>query len=192
MQQIKTDYNGPSGQRLSWSVLIWLAIFLMPSACQTQQVTSDSVISTASPRLVPLHAGRFLAARQASYFNDVNASADFYLNALRQDEHNPELLQQGFLTQYRNGNIGMAAALARQLEGINIKAPFTVEPAIAQAGSGGDGGASKGGVDNAGKVTNVREIGIRQDIREELTVLSSHKRQESTQTCLLGVPAAWV
>ena len=87
----------------------------MPGACQTQQVTSNPAVSTANPRPVPLHAGRYLAARQASYFNDVDASADFYLDALRQDERNSELLQQAFLTQYRNGNIDMAAALARQL-----------------------------------------------------------------------------
>ena len=37
------------------------------------------------------------------------------------------------MTQYRDGNIDMAAALARQLETINIKVPFTVEPAISQA-----------------------------------------------------------
>ena len=80
-----------------------------------------------------LQAGHFLAARQAAYFNDVKASADFYLAALQPDERNPELLQQGFVTQYRDGNIDMAAALARQLERINIKAPFTVEPAISQA-----------------------------------------------------------
>ena len=90
----------------------------MPSACQTQQVTSDPAASTTSPLPVPLHAGRFLAARQASYFNDVTASADFYLDALQQDERNPELLQQAFLTQYRNGNIDMAAALARMTEAI--------------------------------------------------------------------------
>ena len=78
-------------------------------------------------------AGHFLAARQAAYFNDVTASADFYLAALQPDERNPALLKQGFVTQYRNGNIDIAAALALRLETINIKAPFTVEPAISQA-----------------------------------------------------------
>ena len=165
MQHNKTDHNGPSGQRLSWSVLIWLAIFLMPSACQTQQVTSDPVITTTSPRPVPLHAGRFLAALQASYFNDVNASAGFYLDALQQDERNPELLQQAFLTQYRNGNIDMAAALARQLESINIKAPFTVEPAIAQAVTAADWDA--------------------------VIVLSDQLAEDITATPLAGVIKSW-
>ena len=80
-----------------------------------------------------MQAGHFLAARQATYFNDVAASANFYLAALQPDERNPELLQKVFVTQYRDGNIDMAAALARQLETINVKAPFNVEPAIAQA-----------------------------------------------------------
>ena len=165
MQHNKTDHNGPSGQRLSWSVLIWLAIFLMPSACQTQQVTSDPVVTTNSPRPVPLDAGSFLAARQASYFNDVNASAGFYLDALQQDERNPELLQQAFLTQYRNGNIDMAAALARQLESINIKSPFTVEPAIAQAVTAADWDA--------------------------VIVLSDQLAEDITATPLAGVIKSW-
>jgi hypothetical protein len=42
-------------------------------------------------------------------------------------------LQQSFVTQYRDGNIDLAAALASQLEGTNIKAPYAVEPAIAQS-----------------------------------------------------------
>ncbi len=80
-----------------------------------------------------MQAGHFLAARQAAYLNDVAASADFYLATLQPNESNPELLQQGFVTQYRDGNVDMAAALARQLETINFKVPFNVEPAIAQA-----------------------------------------------------------
>jgi len=130
LQQNKTDHISPTGPSVSWSVLIWLAMFLVPSACQTQQVTSDHLVTSNIAAPVSMHAGHFLAARQATYFNDVTASADFYLAALQPDERNPELLQQGFVTQYRDGNIDMAAALARQLESINIKEPFTVEPAI--------------------------------------------------------------
>ena len=84
---------------------------------------------------------------------------------MQQDERNPELLQQAFLTQYRNGNIDMAAALARQLESINIKAPFTVEPAIAQAVTAADWDA--------------------------VIVLSDQLAEDITATPLAGVIKSW-
>ena len=133
MQKNKTDRIGPIEHRLPWSALIWLAMFFVPSACQTQQVTSDQVIASSAALPVKMQASHFLAARQATYFNDVKASADFYLAALQLDERNPELLQKGFVTQYRDGNINMAAALARRLETINVKAQFAAEPAISLA-----------------------------------------------------------
>ena len=108
-------------------------MIIVPGACQTKKVTIDHVIPPNIATPVGMRAGHFLAARQAAYLNDVTASADFYLAALQPDERNPQLLQSGFVTQYRDGNIDMAAALARQLETLNIKAPFTVEPAISQA-----------------------------------------------------------
>ena len=165
LQKNKTDHIGPIGHRLPWSVLIWLAMFLMPSACQTQQVTSDHVIASNIATPVSMQAGHFLAARQAAYFNDVTASADFYLAALQPDERNPELLQQGFVTQYRDGNIDMAAALARQLETINIKVPFTVEPAISQAITAADWDA--------------------------VIVLSDQLAEDITATPLAGVIKSW-
>lgn len=165
MQQNKTDHISPTGPSVSWSVLIWLAMFLVPSACQTQQVTSDHVVTSNISAPASMHAGHFLAARQATYFNDVTASADFYLAALQPDERNPELLQQGFVTQYRDGNIDRAAALARQLETINIKAPFTVEPAIAQAITNADWDA--------------------------VIVLSDQLAEDITATPLAGVIKSW-
>ena len=76
-------------------------MFLAPSACQTQQVKSDRAIETNKAVSISMQAGHFLAARQADYLNV--ASADFYLAALKHDEQNPGLLQQVFVTQYRNG-----------------------------------------------------------------------------------------
>jgi len=142
VQNFRTDQTGRNWHRLSWSGLFCLALFLVPSGCQTQQVTSSLAVT--AEQTAPLqnikgtadikgNAGDFLAARQAFYFNDVKASAAFYLDALRQDERNPDLLYQSFLTQYRDGNIELAAALARQLESTNIQVPFAVEPAIAEA-----------------------------------------------------------
>jgi tetratricopeptide (TPR) repeat protein len=129
----KTNHTSLIRRKYPWSVFVSVAMFLAPSACQTQQVTSDHAIASNKSVSISMQAGHFLAARQADYFNDVASSADFYLAALQRDERNPELLQQVFVTQYRNGNIDMASALARQLETINVKVPFNVEPAIAQA-----------------------------------------------------------
>ena len=78
-------------------------------------------------------AGHYLAARQALYFNDVGQSADFVLRTLEDDASNVALLRQAFLTQYYYGDIEQAAALGRQLEGLNVMVPLGGEPATALA-----------------------------------------------------------
>lgn len=78
-------------------------------------------------------AGHYLAARQALYFNDVGQSADFFLRTLEDDASNVALLRQAFLTQYNYGDIEQAAALGRQLEGLNVVVPLGGEPATALA-----------------------------------------------------------
>ena len=78
-------------------------------------------------------AGHYLAARQALYFNDVGQSADFFLRTLEDDASNVALLRQAFLTQYYYGDIERAAALGRQLEGLNVVVPLGGEPATALA-----------------------------------------------------------
>ena len=140
-------------------------MFLVTSACQTQTVTTDHAIVPNIATPVGLRAGHFLAARQAGYLSDITASANFYLTALQTDERNPQLLQRGFVSQYRDGNIDMAAALARQLETLNVKAPFTVEPAISQAISVADWDA--------------------------VIVLSDQLAEDITATPLAGVIKSW-
>ena len=78
-------------------------------------------------------AGRFLAARQALYFNDIDQSANFFLETLRDNSDNADLLRQTFMTQYYQGNITKAAALGRQMEQLNISTAFSAEPATAIA-----------------------------------------------------------
>ena len=85
-------------------------MFFIPSACQTPQFKSNHVLAPNIVAPVTVQAGHFLSARQATYLNDVSAAADFYLAALQPGEQNVRLLQQGFVTQYRNGNIDTAAA----------------------------------------------------------------------------------
>ncbi len=99
MPKNKTNHISLIGREYPWSVFLLIAMFLAPSACQTQQVKSDRAIETNKAVSISMQAGHFLAARQAEYFNDVASSADFYLAALQQDEKNPELLQQVFVTQ---------------------------------------------------------------------------------------------
>ena len=78
-------------------------------------------------------AGHFLAARQALYFNDIDQSANFFLETLRDDSDNADLLRQTFMTQYYQGNILRAAALGRQMEQLNVSNAFSTEPATAIA-----------------------------------------------------------
>ncbi len=78
-------------------------------------------------------AGHFLAARQALYFNDIEQSANFFLETLRDDNDNANLLRQTFMAQYYQGNITKAAALGRQMEQLNVSSAFSVEPATAIA-----------------------------------------------------------
>lgn len=87
-------------------------------------------------------AGHYLAARQALYFNDVGQSADFFLRTLESDASNAALLRQAFLTQYYYGDVERAAALGRQLEGLDIIVPLGGEPATALALRNGDWAAS--------------------------------------------------
>ena len=78
----KTNYTSLIGRKYPWSVFVSVAMFLAPSACQTQQVTSDHAIVSNKSVSVSVQAGHFLAARQADYFNDVASSAEFYLAIL--------------------------------------------------------------------------------------------------------------
>ena len=78
-------------------------------------------------------AGYFLAARQALYFNNMDQSASFFLETLKDDTDNVDLLRQTFLTQYYQGDIVKAAALGRRMESLNISAAFRAEPATAIA-----------------------------------------------------------
>ena len=78
-------------------------------------------------------AGHYLAARQALYFNDVSQSASFFLETLEAEADSIPLLRQAFLTQYYYGDIERAAALGRQLEGLDVVVPLGGEPGTALA-----------------------------------------------------------
>lgn len=110
------------------------------AGCVTNDL-NDGVFTDLNSITEPVHvqsktrssAGHFLAARQALYFNDIDESANFFLETLRGDSDNAALLRQAFMTQYYQGNISEAATLARQMEQRNISTAFSAEPATAIA-----------------------------------------------------------
>ncbi|MDA7598868.1 tetratricopeptide repeat protein [Alphaproteobacteria bacterium] len=108
-------------------VMAVLGAAMVLGACQSQSISQPAKLKTETP------AGNFLAARQALYFNDVEQSADFFLQTLKNDSSNINLLRQSFITQYYYGDIERAAALGRQLESLNVTMPLSHEPAIALA-----------------------------------------------------------
>ena len=94
---------------------------------------TKSIASKSHELQINSTAANYLAARQALYFKDFRASADFYLTALNFDDNNANLLKQAFYAQYQLGNIDAAATLAREMELLNISSRFASEPATAQA-----------------------------------------------------------
>ena len=111
--------------------LFFVGMVLMASCS-----TTPSPKSIASTKFEPAQgtiAANFLAARQALYFRDVGASAEFYLTALNFDRDNASLLQQAFYTQYQLGHIDAAAAIARNMEMLNLTTSYASEPATAKA-----------------------------------------------------------
>lgn len=64
-------------------------------------------------------AGSYLAARHASADRDEGAAAAFYLDVLKLDPHNPDLLSRAFLSELTDGNIDGASKLADKLLAID-------------------------------------------------------------------------
>ena len=112
----------------------WLVVIgmLLAASCSTMQ-SPKSIASTKFETTRGTIAANFLAARQALYFHDVGASAKFYLTALNFDRDNANLLKQAFYTQYQLGHIDAAAAIARNMEVLNLSTSYASEPATAKA-----------------------------------------------------------
>ena len=141
LSNVNKNFRPTKTKRLSLHIVAFLGLFLFLLGCQTSQTQNTSEIPSMETVKNNVSAGNFLAARQASYLSDIETSANFYLTTLDKDELNPTLLRQSFITHYHNGSIDLAAALARQLESLIIKVPYTVEPTIAQTITAGDWGA---------------------------------------------------
>jgi tetratricopeptide (TPR) repeat protein len=84
-------------------------------------VTSALAAETpAQDQLSPENAaGSYLAARHASAERDEGAAATYYLDVLRLDPHNSDLLSRAFLSELSDGNIDDAGKLADRLLAID-------------------------------------------------------------------------
>ena len=100
-------------------------------AATREPAAPASVSGAANQHDISTISGHFLAARQALYMSDVRRSAAFFLEAIDGADPDAALLRQAFLTQYYYGDIEQAAALGRQLEGLNVVVQLGGEPATA-------------------------------------------------------------
>jgi len=64
-------------------------------------------------------AGNYLAARHAGVERDAAAAGTYYLNVLKTDPHNPDLLSLAFLSVLTDGDIDQASKLAEKLLAID-------------------------------------------------------------------------
>ena len=126
--QRETPSRRPVKNRL-WVLLVSMALTVSCSTMPSPKLAASSKFKPAQGTI----AANFLAARQALYFQDVDASAGFYLTALNFDRDNANLLQQAFYTQYQLGRIDAAAVIARNIETLNITTSYASEPATAKA-----------------------------------------------------------
>ena len=60
-------------------------------------------------------AGNYLAARHAGVERDAATAAAYYLNVLKADPHNPDLLSRAFLSVLTDGDIDQAGKLAEKV-----------------------------------------------------------------------------
>jgi tetratricopeptide (TPR) repeat protein len=93
------------------AAVIGIAIaFILPSALAAQAVAAQA---SAQQDLLPQNAaGSYLAARHAGADRDAGAAATYYLNVLKLDPHNPDLLGRAFLSMLTDGNVEDASKLA--------------------------------------------------------------------------------
>jgi tetratricopeptide (TPR) repeat protein len=90
------------------AVISAIVVFSLSSAHAAQTPTEED-IQHDNP------AGNYLAARHAGIERDSAAAAGYYLNVLKTDPKNPDLLSSAFLSVLTDGDIDQAARLAEKL-----------------------------------------------------------------------------
>jgi tetratricopeptide (TPR) repeat protein len=91
------------------AVIIGAVVVLSLTSVQAAQTPSEQDILHDNP------AGNYLAARHASVEGDAAAAAGYYLNVLKTDPHNAELLSSAFLSVLTGGDIDQASKLAEKV-----------------------------------------------------------------------------
>jgi tetratricopeptide (TPR) repeat protein len=86
-----------------------LSLSLSPTWAHAAQTPSDQDV------LRDNAAGNYLAARHAGVERDAGAAASYYLNVLKSDPKNADLLSRAFLSVLTNGDIDQASKLADKL-----------------------------------------------------------------------------
>ena len=97
------------------AVVAGFAIALSASYALAAQALAAPAIAIQSPTqgLLPDNAaGSYLAARHAGAERDAGAAAAYYLNVLKLDPHNPDLLSRAFLSVLTDGDVEGAGKLA--------------------------------------------------------------------------------
>jgi len=94
--------------------VIGIAIALsLPSALAARAVAGQAPVPQ---DLLPQNAaGSYLAARHAGADRDAAAAATYYLNVLKLDPRNPDLLSRAFLSMLTDGNVEDASKLAERV-----------------------------------------------------------------------------
>ena len=90
----------------------------LPTALAARALAAQVVASQAPAQqsLLPQNAaGSYLAARHAGAERDAAAAATYYLNVLKLDPRNPDLLSRTFLSVLTDGNVEDASKLAERI-----------------------------------------------------------------------------
>jgi tetratricopeptide (TPR) repeat protein len=93
--------------------ILGAVVALSLSSVRAAQTPSEQDILRDNP------AGNYLAARHASVEGDATTAAGYYLNVLKTDPHNTELLSSAFLSVLTGGDIDQASKLAEKVLAID-------------------------------------------------------------------------
>lgn len=85
-----------------------LSLSLSPPCAHAAQTLNEEVLRDNA-------AGNYLAARHAGIERDAAAAASYYLNVLKTDPKNPDVLSRAFLSVLTDGDIDTAGKLAEKL-----------------------------------------------------------------------------
>jgi tetratricopeptide (TPR) repeat protein len=105
------------------AAIVGTALALSLSTAFAAQALAAQVLATQVPaqqELAPVNAaGSYLAARHAGAERDAASAAAYYLDVLKLDPHNPDLLSRTFLSVLTDGDVDDASKLAERLLAID-------------------------------------------------------------------------